>query len=210
VQNINKKTILIGYSGHGIEVADAAIQLGYNLIGYCDLNKKKTNPFNLNFLGNEKELKSIYFNDEYQFIMGIGDNKIRNNVFDFLINKTERIISIIHRKAVLSSKVNIKKGSYISKNSLINSMSEIGSNCIINSGSIIEHDCKILNNVHVAPGCVVLGNVKIGSNSFIGANSTIKEGLEIGNNVIIGAGSLVLNDIPNDSLFYGSPGKIIK
>ena len=70
--------------------------------------------------------------------------------------------------------------------------------------------CKISNNVHVAPGCVVLGNVKIGSNSFIGANSTIKEGIEIGDNVIIGAGSPVLNDIPNDSLFYGSPGKIIK
>ena len=210
MQNFDKKTILIGYSGHGIEVADAAKQLGYNLIGYCDLIKKITNPFNLKYLGNEKDLKPIFFKNEYQFIIGIGDNNIRKYVFDFLINKTDNIISIIHKKAVLSSKIDVKKGSFISKNSSINSMSEIGSNCIINTGSIIEHDCKISNNVHIAPGCVVLGNVKIGANSFIGANSTIKEGIEIGKNVKVGAGSLVLNDIPNESLFYGSPGKIIK
>ena len=210
MQNFNKQTIIVGYSGHGLVVADAAIISGLNLIGYCDLEEKTNNPFGIKFLGDEKNLESKYYGNNFQFIIGIGDNKIRTKIFKFLSDRSANIISIIHPKASVSIKSKVNSGTFISSNVSVNSMSKIGSNCILNTGSIIEHDCLILDNVHVGPAAVVLGNVKIGDGSFIGSGTIIKEGLIIGKNVIIGAGSLVLKNIPDNSLSYGRPSKIIK
>ena len=204
------KTIIIGYSGHGFVVADAAIACGHNLIGYCDLEEKTINPFKIKFFGNERDLESKYFGKNYQFIIGIGNNNIRNKIFKFLVSKSAKIISIIHPKTIVSSTSKVNFGTFISSNVSVNSLCKIGSNCILNTGSIVEHDCLISDNVHIAPGAVVLGNVKIGEGSFIGAGSIIKEGLVLGKNVIIGAGSLVLKNITDDSLAYGNPSKIIK
>lgn len=210
MQNFKKKTIIVGYSGHGLVVADTAILSGYNLVGYCDLEEKINNPFGIKFFGNEKNLESKYFGNNFQFIIGIGDNKIRTKIFKFLSDRSANIISIIHPKASVSNKSKVNSGTFISSNVSVNTMSEIGLNCILNTGSIIEHDCIISDNVHVGPSAVVLGNVQIGDGSFIGSGSIIKEGLIVGKNVIIGAGSIVLKNIPDNSLSYGRPSKIIK
>ncbi len=65
------------------------------------------------------------------------------------------------------------------------------------------------NFSHIAPGAVLAGNVKIGSSSFIGANSVVKNGIKIGDNAIIGAGAVVVKDVPDNSLVYGNPAKIV-
>ena len=56
------KTILLGYSGHGIVLAEAAIESGLNLFAYCDLEKKNNNPFDLKYLGHENQIESKFFN----------------------------------------------------------------------------------------------------------------------------------------------------
>jgi len=111
--------------------------------------------------------------------------------------------------------------SYIFKNALLGSgniilpFSHIGSQCRIGSGNIIfshvniEHDSVIGNNVNIAPGVKTGGGCTIGNNVFIGVGSTISDSVSIGNNTLIGAGSLVLKDIPENSLVYGSPAKVI-
>ena len=55
-----------------------------------------------------------------------------------------------------------------------------------------------------------IGKVTIGNNVFIGANTTILPNTKIGDNVIIGANSLICNDIPENSVVVGNPGKIMK
>ena len=70
--------------------------------------------------------------------------------------------------------------------------------------------CTIGDFVELSPNVTILGNVSIGSFTQIGANSTILPNIKIGENVIIGAGSVVTKDIPDNSLAYGVPSKIIK
>tara|TARA_R110000744_G_scaffold86027_1_gene168134 strand:- start:342 stop:656 length:315 start_codon:yes stop_codon:yes gene_type:complete len=52
--------------------------------------------------------------------------------------------------------------------------------------------------------------VTIGDNVWIGGNSVIFPGVVIGNNVTIGAGSIVTTNIPDNSLAFGNPCKVIK
>ena len=52
--------------------------------------------------------------------------------------------------------------------------------------------------------------ITIGDDVWIGGGSIILPGVTIGNNVIIGAGSVVTKDVPDNTLAYGNPCRIIR
>lgn len=58
-------------------------------------------------------------------------------------------------------------------------------------------------------GYTKIGRVKIGDNVFVGAESVILPGVTIGNNVVIGANSTVTHDIPDNSVYAGSPARLL-
>lgn len=85
--------------------------------------------------------------------------------------------------------INAKYGVILKKNV------QIGSHCSIYSISTID-DKK--------------GKVVIKENAKICTNSTIMPGVTIGKNSVVGAHSFVNIDIPDNTLAFGVPAKIIK
>jgi acetyltransferase-like isoleucine patch superfamily enzyme len=54
------------------------------------------------------------------------------------------------------------------------------------------------------------GPISIGNNVWIGINVTIVGPVNVGDNVIIGANSLVLGDLESNSVYAGTPAKLIR
>jgi len=52
--------------------------------------------------------------------------------------------------------------------------------------------------------------IHIGNDVWIGANSIVLPGVTIGNNVVIGAGSVVTHDIPDNTVAYGTPCRVVR
>jgi sugar O-acyltransferase (sialic acid O-acetyltransferase NeuD family) len=206
---VRGKIAIIGYSGHGYVVADAAIDSGMPLTHYCDRGEKLENPFGLDYLGFEDDPNFLGWLEEFQYVLGIGDNLIRYNIGLKIRDRKKLMPNVIHRTASLSTKVNLGSGNFLSTNVSINVLTEIGDFCILNTGCIVEHECEIGNGVHIAPGAVLAGNVKVGDLSFIGANSVIKQGIKVGKNVTVGAGAVVLKDVADNLTIVGNPGRII-
>ncbi|MEX0939737.1 MAG: acetyltransferase [Candidatus Paceibacterota bacterium] len=203
------KNILLGYSGHSYVVAEAALQNKLSIIGYTDHKEAMQNPFNLKYMGFEKNDDFEGWNKNYGFILGVGDNRIRNQIADFILRKNEELVKIIHPSAIIADKVNVGKGVFIGAGAIINPMVKISDTVIINTGAIVEHECNIKKGVHIAPSAVLAGNVSVGMRSFIGSNSFIKEGVNIGEDVIIGAGTVVLTDVPSGNKVVGNPARFI-
>ncbi|MCR5402739.1 MAG: gamma carbonic anhydrase family protein [Butyrivibrio sp.] len=67
-------------------------------------------------------------------------------------------------------------------------------------------DCVTIGHSAIVHGC------KVGNNVIIGMGAIIMNGARIGDNCIIGAGALVTEnvDIPDGSMVYGSPAKVIR
>lgn len=106
----------------------------------------------------------------------------------------------------------------------------IGKNSFINYGStLLDMDnIYIGDDVRIAPNCSIytvwhpIGYIKreeklcftnevhIGNHTWICGNVTILPGVNIGERCVIGAGSVVTHDIPDDSLAYGNPCKVIR
>ncbi|OXA71455.1 N-acetylneuraminate synthase [Flavobacterium aquidurense] len=205
----DKDVILIAYSGHAYVVAETILDNGLNIIGYSDTEEAKTNPYNLTYLGFEKENDFVGWSKEISFVLGIGDNNLRQKVANLIYTKGKLIQTIIHKTAHVSKTAIIESGTFISKNVMVNALVKVGRNTILNTGCIIEHECVLQDAVHIAPGAVLAGNVCVGERSFIGANAVIKQGVIIGRDVVIGAGSVIIANIPDGKKVVGNPGRII-
>ncbi len=169
---------------------------------------KKTDITNLN-----KIFKNLKNKKSADYILGfanIYNLKINKKIFDFFKKKGVKFINIIDNSAIVSKKIKLGFGVKIYPGVIINRGCKIKNNVLINTGSIVDHDCEIGENSQIAPGCTIAGNVKIGESTFVGIGSTIIQGVKIGKNCIVGAGSVVIKNIPNNSVYAGSPAKNIK
>jgi sugar O-acyltransferase (sialic acid O-acetyltransferase NeuD family) len=206
---LDNKSIIIGYSGHAFAVADSYIANGDILNFYADLKEVANNPFNLAYIGFESDPNFKGWDMSLKYILGIGDNNLREKVAKLILSKSKILENVIDPNAVISKSANIGNGVFASKGVLVNAFSKIGNFTILNTGCIIEHECEIGISAHIAPGAVLAGNVKVGNRTFIGANAVIKQGVIIGDDVIIGAGSVVLHNVENNSKIVGNPGRLI-
>ncbi len=206
---LDKKNVIIGYSGHAYVVAESFIAKGNTVSYYTSLNEASNNPFNLTYLGFESGSNFKGWEMQLNYILGIGDNNLREKAGNLILSKSMNLVNVIDSNALFSKSTNIGLGVFVSKGVLVNAFSKIGNFTILNTGCIIEHECEIGIAAHIAPGAVLAGNVKIGNRSFIGANSVIKQGIKIGDDVIIGAGSVIIKDVLSNTKLVGNPGKLI-
>ncbi|MCT7487124.1 NeuD/PglB/VioB family sugar acetyltransferase [Aliarcobacter cryaerophilus] len=146
--------------------------------------------------------------DDAIFI-SIGDNKKREEYFDFFAN---RVImdNLIHEKANIEKNVKIGKSNQILANTYINSYVEIDDNNIINTSAILEHEVKIGSHNHISVGAKICGRVTIGSKCFVGAGAIVIDKISICNDVTIGAGAVVVKNITESGTYVGNPARKIK
>jgi sugar O-acyltransferase (sialic acid O-acetyltransferase NeuD family) len=207
---LDNKTVIIGYGGHAYVVAESYIANGGNISFYADLKEASNNPFDLAYLGFESSPNFNGWDLSLNYILGIGDNNLREKVAKLVLSKSNILENVVDPHAIISKSANIGNGVFVSKGVYINAFSTIGNFTILNTGCIIEHECEIGAAAHIAPGAVLAGNVKVGDRAFIGANAVIKQGVVIGDDVIIGAGTVVLNNVENSSKLAGNPGRLLK
>ena len=202
---INKKIVIIGYSGHSFGCIEVAIKQEYSIVGYHDISEKFNNPYNLDYLGHEDNI-----DPNNKVFITIGNNILRRKIYEKLHLKDISLNTIlVHPGSTISKTSLIEEQTFISAGVIINPQVKIGVGCIINTGAIIEHDCSIGKFSHIAPGAVLAGNVSLGNGCMIGANAVIKQGVKVGDNVIIGAGAVVLKDVNSNTIFVGNPAKQI-
>lgn len=203
------QAILLGYSGHGYVVVEAAIQSGIEIIGYAEGKEVIKNPYKLPHLGDETLIGFQHWQTCNNYILGVGSNRIRVKIAARVKENQGRCLAIVHPRASVADSVEIGTGTFIARNAAVNPLVNIGDNVILNTSCSIDHECQIGHNVHIAPGAVLAGNIKVGPGAFIGANSVIKEGISIGANAIIGAGSVVIKNVEPNAVVVGSPAKPI-
>lgn len=141
-------------------------------------------------------------------ILAVGENRIRKN----LAEKFKGCFSdaLCHSSSIVSSSAKLGKGTVVMANASINGDAVMGEHCIINTGAVVEHDCHLGDFVHVSPNAALAGDVSVGEGSQIGIGAVVIPGIRIGKWVTVGAGTVVIENIPDNAVVVGNPGKIIK
>jgi len=84
--------------------------------------------------------------------------------------------------------------------------------CIfVNENALIGRNCTICQGVTlgVRNRGEKAGTPILGDNVYIGPGAKIIGGVRVGNNVAIGANAVVVEDVPNNAVVVGIPGRVI-
>ncbi len=201
------KLVIIGASGHGRVIADIAEKNGYTDIVFLDDNQTVKFCSDYPVVGGCNDAL-VYKSAD--FVVAIGNPKIRRKIQCELGEAGMRIVSLIHPAAVIASNVKIGEGTVVMAGAVINPNSEIGRGCIVNTCSSVDHDCVIGDFVHISIGAHVAGTVTIGDNTWIGAGATVSNDVKIVGECMVGAGAVVVKDINERGTYVGVPAVKIK
>lgn len=197
--------VLFGAGGHGKVVIDAASTAGLQFDWLVDDEPRIQELHGIPVIKTDKVPWGQW--EAFDFIVAIGDNKLRAKAWHALLEKGGLPINVIHRAAVISTHARIGQGNFIAAGVIVGVDSIIEDNCILNTGAAVDHDCKIGSHVHLAPGVHLSGGVEIGPGTLLGVGVSVIPRVIIGEWSIVGAGSTVLRSLPNHVTAYGTPAK---
>ncbi|CAL2103446.1 Acetyltransferase [Tenacibaculum sp. 190130A14a] len=199
------KYFLYGASGHGKVILEILESLDIKVEGFFDDGERVQNSIlNTPVLG---KFLTYDWDQNDTIIISIGNNIIRKKVSNELKVSFGKAI---HQKSIISPSSSIDEGTVVMGGAVVNAQTTIGKHCIINTNASIDHDCVIEDFVHISPNVALAGNVKVKAMSHIGIGASIIQGVVIGENVTIGAGTVVINDVPDNTVVVGCPGRVIK
>lgn len=209
-----KRVLVLGAGGHAQVVVDILFRMRdagkpIEPIGYLDDDKTLSGRsfLELPVLGTTEDLENVVHD---AIIIGIGDNQIRQRLFEALQKKGEQFIVARHPGATIAPDVSLGPGSVICAQVVVNPGSVIGANVILNTGCTVDHHNHIANHVHIAPGVHLGGDVVVEEGVLVGLGAVVMPQNRIGMSSVVGAGALVNKSLPDHVTAVGVPAHIIK
>jgi len=158
--------LILGAGGHGKVVAEIATSLGFE-VSFLDDNPE------MNVVGRIKNVKE--FKDSYdEFIVGIGNNKIRHEFQDKLSGLGVKIATLVSPAAIVSPSANICEGSVIEPGTIVNTGVQIGRGCIVSVGSVVDHDSVLEDFSHVNTGAICMSSTHVKMEQKIEAGEIVQ------------------------------------
>lgn len=207
---MTERIFIVGASGHGKVVADAAQGQGFRVMGVFDDAPALWGGVLLGVpVVGGRELLTDWCREHgvTAGIVAIGDNATRLAVARTLQELGLRMVTIMHPGATVAASARIGQGSVVMAGGVVNPDCVIGEHCIINTSACVDHDCLVGDATHIAPGCQLCGGVKVGAGTLVGAGATVIPGISIGEHVVVGAGSTVIHDVPPRTKVAGCPAR---
>lgn len=202
--------------GHNTPVfIDIAEACGYTIVGLYHYNNERTGQFDHGFkiIGSFDDLFSSGNLSGKNFMLTMGDNKIRTDLSNKIIGLGGCVPTIIHPTAIVSRFARISEvGVYISPFSHIQADSIIGSNTIILSGVDISHTTTIGKSCFIASGVIIGAYTTVEDYVFFGQGALSISGKvsRIGKHCYIGARSLLTRNVAPFATVVGLPAREIR
>ena len=205
-----KALAILGASGHGRVVADAALSSRWNDVIFFDdawPGVSRNGPWRV--VGNIEAFKRD--RDRYGCCcVAIGDNRSRLRVHRELETLGAHLVPVVHASAVVSQYAELGGGCVVVANAVVGPFARLGRSCIVNTGASVDHDCELGDGVHVSPGARLGGSVRVGAETWIGIGAAVKHGVAIGPEVMIGAGAVVVKDVAGGLTLVGEAAKPLR
>ena len=210
-----KKIIFIGGGQHAILLAEKILENKQgHILGFIDKQPIELPPFikdcGAAYLGADDMIEQLKKDGVFHLALGASLMGVRQKLIVRMKKMALSLISIVHQSAYCSPSARIGDGVALLINTVVHTNASIGHHTCINTGAIVEHDCRVGENVFLQPRSVLAGGVRVGDNSVIGIGASVREGVSIGKNCLIGGGAFVCEDIPDHSLAYGVPAKVVE
>ena len=134
---------ILGASGHGKVIADSAEASGFRHIVFFDdawPGIATNGPWEV--VGTTQDLL-LNLESYSSVVVAIGNNAIRYNKLNTLLDAGAPVVSVVHPSAIVSPHSSLGVGSVVFAGAVVNAGAEVGAGTIVNTNAVIEHDCVL-------------------------------------------------------------------
>ena len=198
--------LVLGAGGNSREIAEAAQDLGWHVLGFLDDDPEKWESIvdALPVLGPI----SMAIGSDAHCVCTLATYrhpKLRQSISDKLNLDPQRWATIIHPAAHVARSAKIGIGSAVLAGAFVGAGCRIGEHVILLQGACVSHDCTVGNYATITSGTCVAGMVRVGPGAYIGMGSLVLNGLTVGSGAIVGMGAVVTRHVPDDCVVWGNP-----
>lgn len=182
--------MILGAGGHGRTLYELARLLGYQDIIFLDDNVSPIIETNKLIIGKISELK-LHVNDASHIAIGIGNNKVREQLYQQLISLGIDPVTLIHPLAFVSPSATIADGSVVLAGAVVGANAKLGVGTIVNSHSTVDHDSILGDFAHLGVGVHLAGSTIIGKSAFLQAGTVGGYNTKVDDYSVCSAGTIL-------------------
>lgn len=202
-----QRIVILGAGGTSVDFCEAALAGGCEVLGFLD-DGSGSQEAGLRILGPLSLWKELPA--DVKFFLGIGSVASHRNRLDIVEKLTiplERFATIVHPTAVVSPSARLEPGCGILGLSTLGAHAQLGAHVEVLQLCLVGHDCDLDDGVILAGAANLAGGVRVGCCSYIGAGASVRNGVRIGERSLLGMNSTLLQDMPSDAVYVGSPAR---
>lgn len=202
---------ILGASGHGRVVADAAERAGYTIAGFIDRDPAAAPWRGYAVLGGDDQVGALVAGAT-PLVIAVGEPAVRRSVVERLSARFPdlRFAAVVHPGAIVARDVEVRPGAVILAGAIVNTGARIGAHTIVNTGAIVEHDCTLAPFASLGPGATLGGTTTVGEGAIIGLGAGVIHCRTVGEDALVGAGAMVVRDVPPRAVVVGVPARVVR
>lgn len=197
--------LVYGGGGHGkalIELLRA--QSAYRIVGIIDDGLSPgIEILGIPMLGGRERLPDLFKQGVCQAVNavgGIGNTKIRIEVFRHLAQAGFTCPAVVHPTAFVEQSAHLSPGVQVMPHAYVGSEASVGFGVIVNTGAVVSHDCVLGEFANISPSAILAGEVEIGSRALVGMGVTVNLQVKVGAGARLGNGATVKTDVPENGV----------
>ena len=158
---MTEKLLVIGAGGFGRVVSELAIQK-YDCAFVDDGVEVGTEICGVKVIGRVSDLPKLF--DTYKLlIVTIGNNAVRERIYDAAEQIGYAFPNLIHSSAYVSPYAKMGWGCVLLNNSVVQNGSTVGNGVLLNPGVEVHHDCSVDDFALIYTNSVVRTYAKVGN-----------------------------------------------
>ena len=174
------RLLIVGAGGHGRSLAEAAMLSGqFEVVGFLDDSLSTADKvLGVPVLGSVSSMAS-HRSATDQAIVAIGNNAVREQVMQQLVEANFEPGVVIHPRAFVSPSAVIGQGAAVMVGAIVGTEARLGIGAIVNSGAVVDHHAIVEDYGHLGVNACMAGGSLLGRSAWMQAGCALGYGVKL-------------------------------
>lgn len=144
-----------------------------------------------------------------RFVLAIGNMDARRRTVEALMSKGAEFLTLVHPTAYVAPTAKLEPGVLIYPFACVSNNARLATAVKLNYYASVGHDTQLGKYCLLAPYATVNGFGILADEVYLSTHSTVAPQVNVGYASKVSANSAVMKDVPDNSLVFGVPGRVV-